>query len=152
MWQRECPHCRPPPASAPSASAPPATAAVLTLEQQASAYLAAVAPANKAVGIFNARVTPSSSQEDAAREGELLANALEANAARLSRIAFTGQSVVDIRALLTAFGAIVGDLRAIRNQSDFSLGSFSTVFSRDEGAAAAAVTLIRADLGLPPRT
>jgi hypothetical protein len=128
------------------------TAAVLTQNEQADAYLKAVAPANAALAEFKAKVNDQSTQAEVADAAETMATALEGVDSTLARIAFTGQAAVDVRSMIAVDGAFIGDLRAVRSSSAFSMSSLGNTISRDAGALNAAVTVVRADLGLPPKT
>lgn len=130
------------PAAAPASSSSP-TADVGAL------YLAAVAPANAAGDVFRAKINDQSTQAEVVAAAAPLADAYVAMDERLARIPFTGQAATDVRALVTADGQLIGDLRAIGQQTAFSLAAFQAQFGRDVAAVGSAVTLIRADLGLP---
>jgi hypothetical protein len=141
----------PGPATAPVASTTASPSPVgLSQKQQADAYLRIVAPANAALRTFDAKVTPDSSQSQVAAAAEPLADTFDHTGQALARAGFTGTAAADVRALLTALAAVVGDLRSVRSQDAFSVSQFTTAFNRDIATFGSAVALVRADLGLPP--
>ncbi len=141
------------PTTAATISAPTAspTASALTQTQQAVAYKTAVAPANEAARKFQSQAPATSTQAQAAAAAKPLIAGLQDVDNALSRIPFTGQTATDVRSLIAADGSLIGDLSAIGSQSDFSTAGFETTLSRDAAAQTSAVTVVRADLGLPAK-
>jgi len=139
--------------SGPTAAEPVASAspAALSQKQQADAYLAAVAPANSALSAYKTKITDNSTQAEVAAASAPVADAIEQVDNALARIAFTGQTAIDVRAVIATAGVLVGDFRSVGSQNAFSVSQFDATLSRDVGAANAAVAIVRADLGLPPK-
>ena len=139
--------------TAPTAAEPVASAspAALSQKQQADAYLAAVAPANSALSAYKTKITDNSTQAEVAAASAPVADAIEQVDNALARIAFTGQTAIDVRAVIATAGVLVGDFRSVGSQNAFSVSKFDATLSRDVGAANAAVAIVRADLGLPPK-
>ena len=137
------------PVSAPAASAAPSPEA-LSQKQQADAYLKAVNPANTALTTFKSKINDNSTAAQVAAAAKPLIAAITQANQDLARVQWTGQAVTDIRTLITADGQLAGDLRSVEQQNAFSLLAFLNQISRDGAALGSAVTIIRADLGLPP--
>ncbi len=139
--------------TAPTAAEPVASAspAALSQKQQADAYLAAVAPANSALDAYNTKITDNSTQAEIAAASAPVADAIEQVYNALARIAFTGQTAIDVRAVIATAGVLAGDFRSVGSQYAFSVSQFDATLGRDVGALNAAVAIMRADLGLPPK-
>ena len=56
----------------------------------------------------------------------------------------------DLKALVTAFSALQGDLENLTTVNTFNASSWVQGFTKDAAALNAAVAIVRSDLGLPP--
>jgi hypothetical protein len=74
--------------------------------------------------------------------------ALEEADNELLRVRWPATIEADVKALVRANGTVIGDPNGIRDA--VAVGSWANQFSKDLGEFAAAVAIVRADLGLPP--
>jgi hypothetical protein len=123
------------PAASPSASATP-------LSFYANQYLAIVKPGNDAFAVFNALPSSATDAEVGAAAAKVVPVEQSAEAALL-RAQWPPNVAADIKALVTSYGPLFGDL------SDLTASNVDQM-NRDAGAANAAANIVRADLGLPP--
>lgn len=124
------------------------------LNAAATAYLAAVAPANNAIATFQtqaAALPADASGQDAARVARPLVAAFQSVDEKLLRVAWpTDRIRADVQALVTADRTFESDLTNVSGQNAFSVTAWGDQISSDEGRLSAAVSVVRADLGLPP--
>lgn len=122
----------------------------MSVAAQGQAYLAAVKPLNDAVDAFNRALSTDTTQAHIAEAAKPLIAAYRRQDEVLARIAFTGPAATDVRSLIAADNQVASDLAAVDQQTAFSVQTFMNDLRRDLAAGSSAVTLIRADLGLPP--
>lgn len=111
-------------------------------------YLAIVGPANAA---GNAAVIPDN--PTGARLAQVFAPVIAAYQKAddaLLRAQWPAGAQADIKAMVTADGAVIGDMNAAAGQNALSAASWETQLSSDGAKAKAAANVVRADLGLPP--
>lgn len=124
------------------------------LEAAAAAYLAAVAPANSAIATFQAQAAAlpaDASGQDAARVAHPLVAAFQGTDEKLLRVDWpTDRIRADVQGLVTADRTFESDLTNVSGQNVFSVAAWGDQISSDEGRLSAAVSIVRADLGLPP--
>jgi hypothetical protein len=107
-----------------------------------SEYLAIVAPENEAL-----RKLPK--YPTAAEVVPVIAAGETADNALL-RVAWPTTVLADVKLLVTADGAVIGELRALGTGSAADEGTWETQYAADTGKQLAAVQVVRADLHLPP--
>ena len=145
----------PPASAAATMTAPTAatgTAATPDKHELAQKYLRIVAPANAALDTFNEKEKSYSSDTRAEQVVSDLAPVISAyqeadNA--LLRVNWPPSIAADVKALVGANGALIGDLEAADSQDVLSSSSWTTQASQDGGKSVAAANIVRADLGLP---
>src|SRR5262245_54894906 len=119
----------------------------------AQTYLRIVKPANAEADRFNAKANrwdDSTTNAQAAKDAAPLIAAIQKADGKLLRVHWPAATEADIKALIRADGALIGDLRALKGVDMSSAGSLSNQFERDAGDVQAAANIVRADLGLPP--
>lgn len=84
-----------------------------------------------------------------AKDAAPLIAAFEKGDGELLRVDWPAETRADVKALVAADGAVLGDLRVLDTVSLLSAGDWSNQFSQDFGKLAAAADIVRADLGLP---
>ena len=135
-------------------SEPASTAPAMTQQGAGQAYLAAVEPANAALHAFQKKAsswTDSTTGEQAAADAKPLIDALTALRPKLLEIAQKYPPAAnDLKALVTAFSALQGDLENLTTVNTFNASSWVQGFTKDAAALNAAVAIVRSDLGLPP--
>lgn len=138
--------------------APPATTTSLsttTKSQAASAYLAAVAPANSAANAFNAEVktwTNSTTNAQAEADAQPVIAAFQAVQPKLLAIAASyPPAAVDLKAEVNAYAPLLGDLTSLGSVNLLNASSWVQQTDSDIAKASAAANIVRSDLGLPPR-
>lgn len=134
-------------------AAPTTTTTTTSLAELATQYLAAVAPYNAATDLLHAKVAKLSPKATGAQYAiltEPLAHASEALSQALLRLPWPPTMKQDVDALVTADTIFESDLLGIRDQTLFSATAFFQQFINDSAKARAAVSIVRADLGLPP--
>ena len=133
----------------PSASGP-ATVAAPDYAQQ---YLRIITPANVALAVAKPKLDalpPSATGADVAK---ILAPYLAASQAMdeaLLRAPWPANVLPDIRALVTADKVLEAQLQSADAQTALSLAGWENTLAQDMGALNAAVSVVRADQGLPP--
>jgi hypothetical protein len=124
-------------------------------QQLADEYLRIIAPANAAHRLWSKKAKSYDSnttvEQQASDLAPLIAAYEDADNALL-RVDWPPSIAEDIKALVAANGALIGDLRAADSQDVLSRSSWLTQVSQDGGKSAAAANIVRADLGLPPMT
>jgi hypothetical protein len=116
-------------------------------------YLRIVSPANDALDTFKrkaASYTYETTAEQIAADAEPLATAMDDAANALLRVDRPPTIAADVKTLVTAEGALSGTLRAVSGQNAFSAADWLRQLYQDSGRVSAAVSIVRADLGLPP--
>ena len=129
------------------------TAAAPDLHKLAQTYLRIVAPANSVVTTFRKKAADwndNTTNPQAAKEAAPVIAAFEKADNELLRVDWPPATAVDVKALVTADGALIGDLNALENVDLLSAGNWANQFSQDAGKVSAAVNIVRSDLGLPP--
>jgi hypothetical protein len=115
-----------------------------TIKQQANSYLRIVAPVNAALEAWNAAYKDSLTLEERKAVNTPLIAATEKFDRDLLRVRWSPEVHSDVRALVNADAAFVGDLVADNE------GSVDTSqAAHHEAAVGAAVAAVRGDLGLP---
>jgi hypothetical protein len=105
-------------------------------------YLAIVAPENAALRSVPKGLT-------AANVAPVVAAAETADNALL-RVAWPSSVLADVKLLVAADGAVIGDLRAVGPGGPPAGGTWLTQYETDAGKQQAAAQVVRADLNLPP--
>jgi hypothetical protein len=122
-------------------------------QELAQEYLRIVAPANAALDTFNKKESSydknTTTQQVATDLAPVIAAYQEADNALL-RVSWPSSIATDVKAMVTADGALIGDLQATTVQDVLSSGSWATQVSQDGGKSVAAANIVRADLGLAP--
>ena len=131
----------PPATSSPAAVVSPAASAT-PLSFYAAQYLRLIKPANDALNALQA-LPSTSTDADYGAAAAKIAPVYQAVDAALLRAQWPANVMVDIKALVTADGAVIGDL------SNLTASTVDTMV-RDSGTASAQSNIVRADLGLPP--
>jgi hypothetical protein len=142
-----------PPTSPTTSTTAPTTSTTISLADLAKQYEAAVAAANKAGDLYNSKAAKLPDNATAAQFADIaepLAKAFQDADQALIRIQWPANIKTDMAAVVTANGALEGDLLAARSQNLFSLATFTQQITSDAGKSHAAVSILRADLGLPP--
>lgn len=116
----------------------------------AAAYLAAVAPANRTVDVFNAKIDGLNTAAEASAAAAPVIASFSAVEQKLARLPWTGQAATDARAVIGASAALRASLQSAAEADVFSASTLRAAFNRDAAQFGAAVTVLRADLGLPP--
>jgi hypothetical protein len=120
-------------------------------QELAQTYLRIVRPANAEIDRFTAKArswNDETTNAQAAKDAGPVIAALEEADNELLRVRWPAAIRADVKALVRADGAVIGDLNGIRDA--VAVGSWANQFSKDLGEFAAAVAIVRADLGLPP--
>src|ERR1700681_649238 len=133
-------------------SAPAATPTTVSTARIAQEYLAAVNSANAAGDAFHQQVVALGSNATVSQfagPAKTLVAAYGVFDSVVLRLGTTGQTSTDIRSVVTADGALEGDLSALGSQSVQSVAQWNTTFLDDGGRVAAASNVVRGDLGLP---
>jgi hypothetical protein len=131
----------------------PATTAKPDLHALGQQYLTIIGPSNAEVDKFNKKVdtyTDNTTAEQIARDAEPLAASLDKASNELLQVDWPAPVKQDVKAMVTAYGALSGDLRSVGDQNIFSIANWSTQVAQDAGRAKAAANIVRSDLDLPP--
>lgn len=116
-------------------------------------YLQAVAPVNAAIDKMTTALgalPASATGADVAKDTDPAADAIDAANERLLRTTWPAADVGDVKALVGATATVAADLRSVDGQNALSIADWGTRLAADSGKMAAAVSIVRADLGLPP--
>jgi hypothetical protein len=116
-------------------------------------YLQIVAPANAAFEVARPKLNSMPAGATGADLNRLLAPYIAACAAQdeaLLRVAWPAAFQTDVRTLVTADRVHEAYLGTAGTQNAFSIPAWMAGLSQDIGAVVAAVSVVRADLGLPP--
>lgn len=150
--------CTDPPASvtrvAPADGVTLTQAAAPSTKDAAAAYLAAVAPANRALATLlaaDAKLPADASGDDFQKLATPVADAYVTMTQALARIQWPTPAIkADATALIGASSVVANDLRGFGGGQNL-LGTMTTQLAADSGREQGAVTILRADLGLPPQ-
>jgi len=119
-------------------------------------YLALAKPLNAAGGAFNAAIGKLGSNPTSASVQTVctpFADALTTFDSKVLRVNWPASAATDVKALVTADGALVGDLSSAQSQTVLSASSWESALSSDASKSSTAANIVRADLGLgPPRS
>jgi hypothetical protein len=129
------------------------TPATSSKQDLARTYLRIVAPANAAHDTLERKsksYDDSTTAEQVASDLAPVIAAYEAADNALLRVKWPASIAADVKALVVANGALIGDLRAAGSQDVLSSSNWATQLSQDGGKSAAAANIVRADLGLAP--
>jgi hypothetical protein len=134
------------PAAATTTSAP-------NMDELAQTYLRIVKPANQASEALRKKAshwTDSTTPAQAAKDAEPTIAAYRAADNALLRVDWPAATRWDVKELVRADSALIGDLEALEGLDAFSTGNWSSQFVQDAEKVGAAANIVRADLGLPP--
>jgi len=130
------------------------SAATMTKQQAGQAYLAAVAPANAAGDALTAKMqaySDSTTGDQVSADAQPFEQQLTTLNAKLLALANSyPPAASDLKALVSAYNPVVGDLQSASAQNAFSAASWVQQLASDLSKTKAAVAIVRADLGLPP--
>lgn len=127
------------------------TAAGPTQSEMAATYLRLVKPANQAVEKFqSANLDDNASAADAQKVADPLIKVYRKTDEALLRAAWTPAVYADIKSLVTADRQLEAVLGTIGDQTSFSVTAWLQQVSQAGAAESSAVSIVRADLGLPP--
>lgn len=134
---------------------PPATTAAAKPDFHAlgQQYLKIIAPANTQIEAFNKKTntyTENTTAEQVAKDAEPLAAAVDKASTDLLHVDWPASIQPDVKAMVTAYGVLAGDLRSVGSQNILSIANWATQLGQDAGRARAAANIVRSDLGLPP--
>jgi uncharacterized protein YkwD len=137
--------------AAPAAASAPARSAGIT--RSTHQYLVDSAPVDTASAAFQSTVlswmgNPKVSGSEAGSAARPLISALMAFQNRLE--VQTAGARDDVRALATAFNALISDLRALSHDDIADTSSWEGPLLRQDVSTTAATNKVRHDLGLPP--
>ncbi len=138
-----------------SNSAAPPTPTPSTSVDYGAQYESLVAPGNAALAAVGAAllgVPESATGPDVAKITTPGADAVDKMDETLLRAQWPAAATADIKALVTAAAVMSSELRSVDAQTDFSIPAWYTQFTQDLGKMNAAVSIVRADLGLPPKS
>jgi hypothetical protein len=122
------------------------------LHELAQTFLRIVGPANAAITTFGKKAkrwTTKTTYGQAVNDAAPLIAALEKTDNALLRVHWPSSIAVDVKALVTGDGAVIGDLKALDSLT-FRPRVWVKQFPQDVGKLSSAAHLVRADLGLPP--
>ena len=125
-----------------------------TSDQYLALYTNAVAPADAAITMFNARakaLTNSANVTDLAKITTPLADTLEQVDRTLLRIVWPAQLTKDIRGVVNANSAIIADLFNVSKQTARSISTLKKQFSGDLNKLALKVSIVVNELAPPPQ-
>jgi hypothetical protein len=126
-------------------------AAAPTQAEMAATYLRLVKPANEAITKFqSSELDDNASAADAQKVADPLIAAYRKTDEELLRAAWTPAVYVDIKSVVTADRQLEAVLGTIGDQNDLSVTAWLQQVSQAGAAASSAVSIVRADLGLPP--
>jgi hypothetical protein len=124
------------------------------LHELRQTYLRLVKPANEALDAFQKKAAQwdknNTTPAQAARDAAPLIAASQKLDNALLRVDWPPSTEADMKALVRAHGAVIGDLQGLGSLDLLSKGSWTNQFLQDYGKMQAAVSIVRADLGLPP--
>jgi hypothetical protein len=136
--------------------APVTYAAAAPPSRLANVYLAIATPARNVLVHVQAKTSRWNNQTtgmQAAKDVAPAVVALEQFDNKLLRIQWPSSTAADVKQLVRAYGACIGDLTGLTGvdmHDMLSVGNWGNQFARDTGNVEAAVSIVRADLGLPP--
>ena len=126
----------------------------MTRAQAGQAYVSAVAAVNAAGNAFNAKTqsyTDSTTGDQVTADAQPFIHALTALNAKLLSIANAyPPAAADLKALVTAYNPVIGDLQSASATNAFNASSWAQQLVADLSKTKAAVAIVRSDLGLPP--
>lgn len=131
------------------------TTTSLSLSDLGKAYQAAVAPANDAGTTFQTKWSQLGANPSSAAIGNIadpVVKAFDETDQKLLRLPWPATIKPDVNSLVTADAGLEADLGQASAAADnlFSATAFVQQFTADAGKVHAAVSIVRADLGLPP--
>ena len=115
-------------------------------------YLDAVKPLNTTMAEMATKLEAlpeSATGPDAAKVMAPYVRVLRDTSERLLRMPWPDNVQADIKTLVTAEVGLAATLDSLATQNAFSIAQWTTQFGVDGGKIAAAVAIVRADLGLP---
>jgi hypothetical protein len=121
-------------------------------QELAQQYLDIVRPGNAAVNDFIAKAShwnDQTSASQAAKDAAPLIVAIKKADGELLSVQWPAETRADVKELVKAHGALIGDLTALESVNILSAGDWVNQFTQDAGKANAAGRIVRADLGLP---
>ena len=128
-------------------------AVTMTKQQAAQAYLAAVAPANAAGAALAGKMrayTGSTPGSEISAEARPVERRLTELTGKLLRIATAyPPAAADLKALVTAYNPVIGDLGSVTAQNSVNASSWLQRLATDLTQTRTAAAIVRADLGLP---
>jgi len=116
-------------------------------------YLALVKPLNAAGDAFNAAIGKLGNNPTSASVQTVatpFAEVLSTFDSKVLRVGWPATTAADVKGLVTADGALIGDLASARSQTVLSASSWESALSSDASKSATAANIVRADLGLAP--
>jgi hypothetical protein len=141
-----------PPPTVPATTVEPTTTTV-SIAALAQQYLAIVAPANTALDTFDRKLAALGSSPTGAQIATVatpLITAINVADQQLLRVAWPPNIKTDINSLVTAESALAADLGTAASQNALTASTWESALTADAGKLNAAVSIVRADLGLPP--
>jgi hypothetical protein len=142
-------------ATTPTAQGTTATSATPTTTkgQAGKEYLAAIGPVNAVGAKFIQGAnnwTDSTTDTQAEKAAQPLMQSLTNLRGQLLSLANSyPPASTDIKALVTAYAPVIGDLASLGSQTGFSAGDWGQQFASDLSKSHAASAIVRSDLGLP---
>jgi hypothetical protein len=135
-----------------TASAPQA----MTKAQAGQTYLADVAPANASIKAFATKArawTDSTSSSQAAAQAQPVIQAMTGLRTKILALANAYPAAADdLKAFVTAFAPLQGDLISLQSVNALSGSSWAQQYASDASKTVAASAIVRSDLGLPAST
>lgn len=128
---------------------PPQTTTTLDLAGLRATFDDAVAPANQAIGAFNAAknaLPRSATIKEFAPLTDSLVNGLMETQRRCLATKWPAIVSGDVDEYVRAVGAMIGDLQSIRSQTAFSISSWDQKLHSDAQLVTTAGSLVRRDL------
>jgi hypothetical protein len=130
-----------------------APATTRSLDDYGEEYLRIIKPANDALDEWTRKAkayTDDTTADEIATDTEPVAAAIEEADNELLRADWPQDVSPDVKAFVTANGALIGDFRSVGSQTIFTVSDWVTQLSKDAGTSHSAASIVRADLGLPP--
>jgi len=124
-----------------------------TRHELAQEYLRIIGPMNAEFARFQAKAKgwdDNTTGPEAAEDAAPVIAAIRKGNNELLRVSWSTSTMSDVKEMVRADGALIGDLAGLAGVDLFSVGNWSSQFTQDAGRLQAAVNIVRADLGLPP--
>ena len=131
----------------------PTTSGTSSRDELGQKYLEIVAPGNQAIETFKQKTdaySDSTTADQVAADAAPVVSAIDEVDNALLRVDWPATIATDVKALVTADGALKGDLNSVGSLNALSISAWSASSHKTPVEKAQLQNIVRADLGLTP--